>query len=134
MKATEKNKEQCRKWYYKNREIISTRKKLYYQKNREQILRDLQRLASHLKWRQKLKRETLTHYGNGKLACVRCDNTDMRVLTLDHINGGGCKDRKSKPDFYSRLRKQGYPEGYQTLCMNCQFIKKFENKECRKRR
>jgi len=28
--------------------------------------------------------------------------------------------------FYYWLRRQGYPEGYQTLCMNCQWIKRSE--------
>jgi hypothetical protein len=32
-------------------------------------------------------------------------------------------------EFYRWLIKNNYPEGYQTLCMNDQFIKKAENKE-----
>ncbi len=30
---------------------------------------------------------------------------------------------------YRWLKKETYPEGYQTLCMNCQALKKHENKE-----
>jgi hypothetical protein len=53
--------------------------------------------------------------------------SDIRCLTIDHINGGGRQERKKLKKvgvtFYHWLQKQGYPEGYQVLCMNCQFIK-----------
>jgi len=84
----------------------------------------------------------LTHYGKGKLACIRCGYTDTRALTLDHINGDGAKQRfqdrvahkgtKGGKALYRFLLKEDLPEGYQTLCMNCQFIKRVENNEVRK--
>lgn len=59
--------------------------------------------------------------------------TDIRILTIDHINGGGAKHRKqlgnSASRFYRWLIKHNYPEGYQVLCMNCEWIKRYENKE-----
>lgn len=77
--------------------------------------------------RQKLKREVLTHYGNGKLACVHCGFDDIRALTVDHIDGGGSKHKctlgRWGTSFLRWLRMEGFPLGYQTLCMNCQFIK-----------
>lgn len=80
-----------------------------------------------------LKREVLTYYGNGKLACVRCGFSDIRALSIDHIHGGGTKMRRKGEvggwAWYYKLRSQDYPEGYQTLCMNCQFIKREENNE-----
>jgi len=80
-------------------------------------------------WR-KLKTEVLTHYGGGKLACVKCGFLDFRALSLDHIHGGGREERgNSSQGFFLRLKREGYPEGYQTLCMNCQFIKRYENNE-----
>lgn len=86
------------------------------------------------KRRIRCKMETLTHYGNGKLVCTKCGFDDIRALTLDHINGGGNQHRKKTNMiggcyFYRRLRNDGFPKGYQTLCMNCQLIKKAENKE-----
>lgn len=68
------------------------------------------------------------------LACVRCGFEDMRALSIDHINGGGYEHRKilkreSGISFYRWLKHQDYPKGYQTLCMNCQFIKREEQKE-----
>ncbi|KKN17539.1 hypothetical protein LCGC14_0964640 [marine sediment metagenome] len=79
-----------------------------------------------------LKREILTHYGGGKLACVRCGFSDIRALSIDHIDGGGSYQRRksrSTGTFYNWLKKNHLPKGYQTLCMNDQFIKRFENNE-----
>ena len=79
------------------------------------------------------KIEVLTHYGNGRLACVRCGFTDLRALSIDHIEGRGNRHRQGKlrtsASFYAWLKKNNYLGGYQTLCMNCQFIKRDENNE-----
>lgn len=80
-----------------------------------------------------VKGEVLTHYGNGKLACVRCGFLDIRALSIDHIDGGGSEHTKRIKkvgfNFYRYLQKHSYPTGYQTLCMNCQWIKRIENGE-----
>lgn len=51
----------------------------------------------------------------------------MKFLSIDHINGGGSKHTKSLNrrgvTFYLWLIKQGFPDGYQTLCYNCNFAK-----------
>ncbi len=98
----------------------------YYEKNRNKW--DIY----HERARLKLKNDVLGHYGNGKLACVRCGFDNERALSIDHINGGGNKHAKQVGfgmAMWYWLRRNNYPEGYQTLCMNCQFIKKSENKE-----
>ncbi len=83
------------------------------------------------------KLKVLTHYGNGKCACVRCGFEDMRALSIDHINGSGAKHIKSLlKNFYDWLIENGYPEGYRTLCFNCQWVTKAqqsENKYTRRR-
>lgn len=85
----------------------------------------------------KLKRKilVLTHYGNGKLACVRCGYSDVRALTIDHIWGGGrnhAKEIGSGGSLYGWLKKNNFPNGFQTLCANCQLLKREENNENRK--
>ena len=80
-----------------------------------------------VKWRHKIRVDILTHYGNGKLACVKCGENNIFCLSLDHINGGGTKHRREiggAVKLYPLLRRQGYPDGYQTLCMNCQWKKR----------
>lgn len=79
----------------------------------------------------RLKREVLTHYGNGKCACVRCGFEDIRALSIDHVNGGGAQHRRElgSKSILVWIRNNNYPDGYQTLCLNCQFIKIVENGE-----
>ncbi len=83
----------------------------------------------------KLRTQVLTHYGNGKLMCVRCGENQLPCLTIDHIKGGGNKSRKELGvtglGFYRWLKQQGFPLGYQTLCANCQLIKREHNEESR---
>ncbi len=86
-------------------------------------------------YHQRLKTDVLTHYGLGQLKCVRCGEERIVCLSIDHINGSGAEHRreigvKTSRRFYQWLRSNNYPEGYQTLCMNCQFVKRAENKEC----
>jgi len=80
---------------------------------------------------QKLKIEVFTHYGNGKCACVKCGYSDIRALSIDHVESKRKSHtiEKTGKALWGRLKKTGYPEGFQTLCMNCQFIKRVENNE-----
>ncbi len=74
-----------------------------------------------------VKVEVLTYYGKGRLACVMCGESRLACLSIDHINGGGISHRKEVNAygyrFYKYLKKDNFPKGYQTLCMNCQFLK-----------
>ncbi len=95
--------------------------------------RKKQRLVTK-KCEAKIKLEVLTHYSNGKLACVSCAFSDIKALSIDHIKGGGTQhteglNRHGGANFYRWLRYNNYPDGYQVLCMNCQFIKRADNSE-----
>lgn len=120
-------------YYLGNIERCKANRKRYYEANRERICltESLRRkIACH-----KLKEEVLTYYGSGKLACIKCGFSDIRALSIDHLNGNGAKHRKEVAsegggsNFYAWLKKQDFPEGYQTLCMNCQWIKGSTNEE-----
>ena len=97
------------------------------------------------KWRN-ANREKLREYSNqrrlnakhiildryGK-ACALCGFDDIRALQLDHIEDNGAEERKalggqkfSGVNFYLYLIKQGLPDGYQTLCANCNNIKQWD--------
>ena len=89
---------------------------------------------SYLKWALRIRCITLMHYGNGKLACVQCGFSDIRALSIDHKAGNGAAHRRSIGNktginFYKWLIDNNFPDGYQTLCMNCQRIKFVENEE-----
>lgn len=98
----------------------------YYENYRLQN-KEGERAKATLK-RSVMKIEVLTHYGNGKCACVVCGEKRVACLSIDHINGDGEKHRKrigigGGSHFYAWLKHNNYPDGYQTLCMNCQWIK-----------
>lgn len=79
---------------------------------------------------QRVKCEVLSHYSNGDMKCVRCGFDDIRALSIDHVNGGGRKHTRGLTEtLYNWLKRNNYPDGFQVLCMNCQFIKKMENGE-----
>ena len=85
-----------------------------------------------------LKRDVLTHYGpNGVLGCSwdGCGISDIDVLTLDHVRDDGAQHRKqvaSGSALYRWLKKNGYPSGFQTLCMNHQWKKEMIRKQVHK--
>ena len=122
------NKAMKERYYNKHRNTILERNRKY-KKEHPELFR---RMA--VNWKNKAKLEVIGHYSHGTFQCHHCGYDDIRALSIDHINGGGSKHRKSIKGYliYAWLRKNNYPEGYQVLCMNCQFIKKYENKECLK--
>jgi hypothetical protein len=130
VKRKETSKIYLKRYYDKNKERLLKQNKKYRLQNKE-------RLAMNRATRfQNLKEEVLMIYGYGKCACVKCGFNDIQALSIDHINGGGCVHRENinRSDIYTWLRMNDYPKGYQTLCMNCQWIKRTQNKELGYRR
>ena len=85
--------------------------------------------AYNAKRRMSAKYKILDRYGK---SCVICGFDDIRALQLDHIENNGAQERKSLggqkisgANFYLYLIKQGLPDGYQTLCANCNNIKQW---------
>lgn len=77
------------------------------------------------------KLTVLMHY-SPNLWCVRCGFSDIRALQLDHINGGGTRENRASrrhSDHWTKIIKAGFPKGYQVLCANCNWVKKYENGE-----
>ena len=63
--------------------------------------------------------------------CVRCGFSDKRALCVDHINGGGHKERQASTSttaYYRRVLEVGAAD-YQILCANCNQIKRIEERE-----
>lgn len=66
--------------------------------------------------------------------CIRCGFSDRRALQIDHIEGGGSRERKEKTftkEFHKHVL-QSFLKGenkYQLLCANCNWIKRVENDE-----
>lgn len=127
------------KYYAKNKEELNKgrrdRARIAYEKNPKVFIERSQ------KYRDELKYQTLSHYSKTKEpGCGMCGFKDIRALCLDHINNDGNKDRLkimgknyagSGSRFYVKLRKLGYPKGYQTLCSNCNLIKEIEKRNAK---
>ena len=68
--------------------------------------------------------------------CITCGFDDRRALQIDHINGGGSKERKTRPyrgSFHNAVLKSflAKENKYQLLCANCNWIKRVENREAK---
>ena len=70
-----------------------------------------------------LRDEVYAAYGGFVCAC--CGETERLFLTIDHVENDGAKMRqegthgRSGTAFYQWLRRQGFPAGFQVLCLNC---------------
>lgn len=89
--------------------------------------------SKHSKYSQAIKKESFSIYCNGSIHCNKCSESDLDVLTIDHINGNGSIHRKtirvrSGSGFYKWLKRNKYPDGFQVLCFNCNMKKAFEHK------
>ena len=127
-----KLKEKNRRYYQKHREARRLLAREYSARNRKKLS------EQQNKWNRENRLKVLIYYGGGELVCIRCGFNDLRALSLDHINGRGINSKiakakgirvESSGSLYRRLIREGFPGGFQTLCMNCQWIKRAENKE-----
>lgn len=83
-----------------------------------------------------VKAEAMAAYGGA--VCVRCGDTEIEHLTLDHVNGDGSAHRldlmgdpqRGGKGFYIKLRKRGWPKepALQVLCRPCNY-KKYVDEE-----
>lgn len=83
-----------------------------YEKNKQKCSQNAKAIA------KKRRHETIQAYG-GK--CVCCGETHEEFLTIDHVYGGGAKERRLYGGcIYARLKRLGFPkDDYRCLCMNC---------------
>lgn len=108
--------------------------KAYYQANKA-TLRPLENAKNRDK-RARVKDAVFAAYGGYKCAC--CGETEKAFLTLDHINNDGATNRRKIAGkrhaagywTYDWVVKNGFPSGFQVLCMNCNFGKRMNKGEC----
>jgi len=120
-----KARECSRRYAQRHREKRNAYSKVYYKKHKQEFL-ERQTIS-----RQRMKQEVFSHYSKGIPVCAHCGETELVVLCLDHINNDGNAQRKNTGvhggyDFYRRLKREGYPEGYQVLCFNCNMRESFK--------
>ena len=105
--------------YRKHRKAILAQKQNYWQLNAAKL-----KIRRQIKRRQ-LRSRLLWHYSDGQGLCVCCGETEERFLSIDHIANNGANHRREigVDQLHRWLEKNNYPEGYQTLCMNCNWGK-----------
>jgi hypothetical protein len=73
--------------------------------------------------RRTYKEAVFDYYGR---VCACCGESNEIFLTVDHVNGDGASHRRAlgnRMTLYRWLCKNRMPEGFQTLCRNCNFAK-----------
>ena len=86
--------------------------------------------------RERVKDAVCAAYGGYECAC--CGETEKLFLTIDHINNDGAEHRRKITGkrhsagyhTYIWIVKNGFPEGFQVLCMNCNHGKRMNNGIC----
>ena len=74
------------------------------------------------RWRSNLRREVVNAYGGH---CECCGESEIRFLTLDHVNGDGAAHRRqinarnSWHKVYQWAKENGFPPTLRVLCWNC---------------
>ena len=69
-----------------------------------------------------IKRAVIRYYTRDEFKCACCNEDQYDFFTVDHINNDCKEHRINEPSagmIYNYLYKNGFPEGYQILCWNC---------------
>ena len=75
--------------------------------------KELRRLAN-----RRVREAALAGYGS---ACNFCNEDTFEFLAIDHVDGGGRKEREtmSTSQIARKVINENWPETYQVLCHNC---------------
>jgi hypothetical protein len=120
-------------YYLTHKEQAKARNRRNAAKRKEKFRNNIdgyrdKRLAESRQSHYRIRLDVLQHYGGNPPKCACCGEANLSFLTIDHINGGGVQHRKtihvrSGTGFFCWLRRNGYPEGFQVLCFNCNHAK-----------
>lgn len=82
-------------------------------------------MTKYVKYSRKLRKDAIKVLGG---RCAACLNDDFRVLTFDHVDGGGDADRGGRNQNNRSVMRQvrdGERDDIQLLCANCHHIKTY---------
>jgi hypothetical protein len=106
-------------WRERNPDTWKANQKRWREKYLNDYMRDKRRRNRDL---------VFAHYGE---QCACCGEKERLFLTIDHVTNNGAEHRRSLPgqigkggsSFFDWLVRKGFPEGFQTLCRNCNWGK-----------
>lgn len=111
-------RKQHRNGYSENKDKLVKKARLYRKHNKERLVE----MRKEWRWNKRIK--VLSAYCDGELkcSCVKCNETNPRFLSIDHINNDGADHRKSIGGgsyLYDWLIKNDFPKGFRVMCYNC---------------
>ena len=122
------------KYYLKNKERIKKQQLEHYYQNRKRNPRyKIEATVRAKKHRVKMKELVFSNYG-GKCNC--CEESNMKFLTIDHVNNKGREHVRSNGKrylgflLYKWARDNNYPDSLQVLCFNCNCGKQVNGGVC----
>lgn len=123
-----KKQEYDKKRYEENREYILKQSKQYYQNNKDKILKR-QKIYNKKykelgkKYREERRLKVLNIISEDNPHCVRCGCDDIRLLEINHKNGGGAKETQGgilATKFYNDIRNgKRKTDDLEILCKIC---------------
>jgi len=134
------NSAYVRQYYRRNKDRLKVKAKERYEKRRQDnAFVESEKKRGRQYWAE-LRHEAIMAYGGYKCNCPGCNETESLFLSIDHINNDGAEHRRSlgyenngkgaSSATLSWMKKNGYPPGFQVLCMNCNFGKSRNNGIC----
>lgn len=123
------NPEKFKKYRLNGRErILAAQRRRWRSLSTEEKAKEAIRIREYY---DSVKEQIYLIYGS---RCSRCGFEDKRALQLDHIRGGGrrLKHKRGK-ELAAKICSGKLPrEDFQLLCANCNWIKRWENNECKR--
>lgn len=128
----------AREYRAKNRDLLRQKEKERHKKRRQDPKWvENERKRGREYW-QNLRREALDAYGG---VCSCCGESEELFLTFDHVNNDGAEHRReltgrsdngkgASSATLSWMKKEGYPDSIQILCMNCNMGKQRNGGVC----
>lgn len=119
-------------WVAKNPEKIKEYQRVYrerlgpeyVERMRKRYLKDKEKINARSRkndWDKKVL--CFMKYGGSPPKCACCGEGEIKFLSVDHINGGGSKQKKelggAGGKTYRWMVKNNFPPGFQILCHNC---------------
>jgi hypothetical protein len=130
-------------WQQQNRNRLLKWRKSYYEANREKQIEAAKVWnannpegfkRSTKKQYHRLREEAMAAYGGYVCAC--CGEDEPIFMTIDHVENDQCERAKEFGRshtglfLYTWLKKNGYPQGFQVLCHNCNQGKRLNGGVC----
>ena len=116
---TEELNKKNTEYYHKNKEKILPKNRKRYHKNKGKYNR--RKKVYHQERRLMRREEVYLHYGNGKIECACCAESNIEFMNLHHKNhdGNKYKEKFGRVNLIDWALRHGLPPIFELLCSNC---------------